>query len=97
MTLKMKKNVLTVCFLGFSFGVTASTLEECAKLLPEGHEYKVEITLDVDKTTNEPTFTGSFGVTGGTDTPEGFDIGEFVECAGPLIKSLDIETPTHNE
>ena len=89
----MNKNLLIVSLLGFSLGATASTLEDCTKLLPEGHRYKVEITLDVDKTTQEPTFTGSFEVTGGADTPEDFDIGEFAECAGPLIKTVDTGIP----
>ncbi|MCA3908296.1 hypothetical protein JKP30_21175 [Vibrio vulnificus] len=91
MMVKMKKSVLTICLLGFSLGAAASTLEDCAKLLPQGHEYKVEIILDVDKTTQDPTVTGSFGVTGGANAPESFDISDFVECAGPLIKTVDTE------
>lgn len=63
--LKMKSSVLAVCLFGFSMSATASTLEECAKLLPDGHTYKVEIILDVDKTEKDPTVKGSFGVTGG--------------------------------
>ncbi|RZR03064.1 hypothetical protein D8T43_22775 [Vibrio vulnificus] len=81
-----------VILSGFSLGATASTLEDCAKLLPEGHQYKVEIILDVDKTTQKPIVTGSFGVTGGAEAPENFDISEFVECAGPLIKTVASET-----
>ncbi|EAQ54386.1 hypothetical protein MED222_14850 [Vibrio sp. MED222] len=90
--LKMKSSVLVVCLFGFSVGATASTLEECAKLLPDGHTYKVEIILDVDKTDKEPTVTGSFGVAGGADAPVTFDIGDFVECAGPLIKTVDTDS-----
>lgn len=87
----MRKVALTILF-GISTGAYASTLEECAKLLPDGHEYKVEITLDVDKTTQKPLITGSFAVTGGADNRETFDISEFVTCAGPLIKTVDTET-----
>ena len=86
------RKVALVILTGISLGSTASTLEDCAKLLPEGHQYKVEITLDVDKTTQKPRVTGSFGVTGGADAPESFDISEFVECAGPLIKTVETET-----
>ncbi|MEZ9514356.1 hypothetical protein AB4354_01705 [Vibrio splendidus] len=54
------------------FGFSISTLEECAKLFPDGHTYKVEIILDADKTEKCPTVKGSFGVTGGADTPDTF-------------------------
>ncbi|MCS0432556.1 hypothetical protein [Vibrio diabolicus] len=47
--------------------------------------------MDVDKTTQKPAVTGSFDVTGGADTSESFDISEFVECAGPLIKTVETE------
>ncbi|WP_135443018.1 hypothetical protein [Vibrio tasmaniensis] len=92
MMLKMTSSVLAVCLFALSVGANASTLEECAKLLPDGHTYKVEIILDVDKTDKDPTVTGSFGVTGGADAPETFDIGDFVECAGPLIKTVDTDS-----
>ncbi|MEZ8466077.1 hypothetical protein AB6D04_17595 [Vibrio splendidus] len=92
MMLKMKSSVLAVCLFGFSMSTTASTLEECAKLLPDGHTYKVEIILDVDKTEKDPAVKGSFGVTGGADAPDTFDIGDFVECAGPLIKTVDTDS-----
>ncbi|EMV9345908.1 hypothetical protein AADU82_004681 [Vibrio alginolyticus] len=90
MVVKMRKIALVI-LSGISLGASASTLEDCAKLLPEGHQYKVEIVLDVDKTTQKPVVTGSFDVTGGADTPESFDISEFVECTGPLIKTVETE------
>ncbi|MEZ9653292.1 hypothetical protein AB4277_01225 [Vibrio splendidus] len=74
------------------FGFSISTLEECAKLFPDGHTYKVEIILDADKTEKCPTMQGSFGVTGGADAPDTSDIGDFIECVGPLLKALDIDT-----
>ncbi|CAK1795020.1 putative exported protein [Vibrio crassostreae] len=86
------RKIALVMLLGISLGATASTLEDCAKLLPEGHQYKVEIVLDVDKTTQKPIVTGSLDVTGGADSPESFDIIGFVECAGPLIKTVKTET-----
>lgn len=88
----MSKSVLTVCLFMVSLGATASTIEECTKHLPEGHEYQIEIVLDVDKTGLEPTVKGSFDVTGGSDSQESSDINDFVECAAPLIKSVDVET-----
>ncbi|MGD8231591.1 hypothetical protein [Vibrio sp. TRT 1302] len=88
----MKKSLLLIGLLSTSLGVSAATLEECTKLLPDGYEYTVDITFNVDKTKSEPVVTGSFGVTGGTDTPENFDISAFVECAGPLLKNVNSET-----
>lgn len=85
----MKKSLLLICLSSVSLGTTAKTLEECTELLPEGHTYKVDITFDVDKTKPTPVVTGSFGVTGGTDTSENFDISDFVECAAPLLKNID--------
>lgn len=91
MKVDMKKSWLVICLSGISWGTSAATLEECTKLLPDGYEYKVEITFDVDKRESTPVVTGNFGVTGGTDSPENFDIDAFVECAGPLIKRIDEE------
>lgn len=96
MKVKMKKSLLVIFLSGISWGTYAATLEECTKLLPDGHEYKVEITFDVDKRESTPIVTGSFGVTGDTDSPENFDIGAFVECAGPLIKRVDEEKAESN-
>jgi len=80
------KRILLITF--FSFGVSAEsmTLEDCVILLPEGEKYKVEIVLDVDKTTKKSAVTGNFSVTGGSDSSGKFDIRDFVNCASPIIK-----------
>ncbi|WP_392339613.1 hypothetical protein [Moritella marina] len=88
----LRKIFVSFGLLTFSLSAASATLEECAMLLPEGHEYKIEITLDVDKTANNPSFSGSLSVEGGVEQASDFDIREFAECAGPLIKNVEVDT-----
>lgn len=76
------------CFQFVSFGAFSTTLEQCTEFLPEGHEYRVEITLDVDRVSSQAIVSGDFSVTGRTEDSQKFDVSKFVECAAPLIKSL---------
>ena len=90
---KLTNRMTLVAFCILSFNAQANTsqksVESCSKLLPEGHNYEISITASVDKTADTPTVTGEFSVTGGTDDVINFDITDFVECVGPLIKNVD--------
>ena len=79
------KKVILIFLSGFCISAESLTLKDCTKHLPEGHKYKVEIVLDVDKTTKKSVVAGNFSVTGGSDSSEKFDIRDFVNCASPLI------------
>lgn len=96
---QIRKILVSLGLLTFSVGAFSATLEECSALLPEGHSYKVSIILDIDKSAEKapdtPSFSGEFSVSGGTDEALNFDIREFVECAGPLIKN--VETDSQNK
>ncbi|MBW3694923.1 hypothetical protein EK599_04420 [Vibrio sp. T187] len=62
------------------------SIERCTRFLPEGQKFEITITGISDSTKGEPNFEGSFSVDGGTEDINSFDIGDFVECVGPLIK-----------
>lgn len=83
--------LVALCLLTFNAQANTSqqSVESCSELLQEGHNYEISITANVDKTTNIPSFTGEISVTGGNDGVTNFDISEFVECIGPLIKNID--------
>lgn len=87
-----KQFLISVCFLSVNFGVSAenqrSTLEGCADLLPNGHNYEVVIKLQVDKASEKTNFNGDLSVEGDTDDSQNFNIGKFVECVAPLIKNI---------
>lgn len=85
----IQKVLISLSLATFSVGAFSTTLEDCSTLLPEGYAYKVEITLNVDKSSAEPDLSGNFSVTSGVDEAVDFDISEFVECAGPLIKNAE--------
>lgn len=76
-------------FSSFADSTTSSSIESCSTLLPDGHSYEVTIKTTIDKTSKLPTFNGEFSVNGGADEAQNFDISEFVECVGPLIKNID--------
>jgi len=90
---KLTNRITLVAFCILSLNAQANTsqqsVESCSELLPEGQNYEISITASVDKTADTPSFTGEFSVTGGTDEVTNFDITEFVECVGPLIKNID--------
>ncbi|WP_114765620.1 hypothetical protein [Vibrio rhodolitus] len=81
-------------FALFSLTLTANVyaygkvenIENCAKLLPDGHQYRVSIQLNVDKTQEPNVFDGDFAVGGDIEEEQRGEIQPFVECVGPLIK-----------
>ncbi|MGF1755777.1 hypothetical protein L4C33_19565 [Vibrio makurazakiensis] len=89
----LRQIIISLGLFSLNSVAVSATLEECSNLLPEGHEYKIEITLDVDKTSSDTSTSGNFSVTGGADQPSSFDISAFVECAAPLIKNVEDENP----
>lgn len=86
-----RMTLVALCIFSFNTQANSSqkSVESCAKLLPEGHNYEISIIASIDKTADTPNFTGEFSVTGGTDDVMNFEITDFVECVGPLIKNLD--------
>ncbi|GAB2643327.1 hypothetical protein [Vibrio panuliri] len=91
---------LAIFALGVATNVYAygdiHNIENCAKLLPEGHQYTVSIQVSVDKTQTPSLFKGDFSVDGNVDQAQQFDIEPFVECVGPLIK-VEVEPISEEE
>lgn len=77
--------VLGITSNAYGYGQTEN-IENCAKLLPEGHQYEVLIQVSVDKTSQTSVVTGDFSVNGDIDSQYEKQIQPFVECVGPLIK-----------
>ncbi len=78
--------LVSVTFAGFD---TGPTIQECAKLLPQGKSYAYAIEGTVDTTGAEPKMTGTFtvGETAEQDTAVvAKDVQGFSRCVEALIK-----------
>jgi hypothetical protein len=63
-----------------------STIEQCAGLLPQGKNYKFEVTGSVDTTGSAPKLSGEMSVSDGTQVDRTAESAAFGECIARLIK-----------
>ncbi|ROV57468.1 hypothetical protein EGH82_22915 [Vibrio ponticus] len=71
-------------------------IENCAKLLPEGHQYAVSIQVNVDKTRQPSTVAGQISVNADTDSQFEKQVQPFVDCVGSLVK-VEVEPISEEE
>lgn len=67
----------------------ASTIESCASLLPEGHEFTLNIEGEINTKLSPREFNGNLGLSDGTtiENPElQKKVMPFIECVSPLLK-----------
>ncbi|WP_194436485.1 hypothetical protein [Vibrio fluminensis] len=77
--------VLAITSNAYGYGQTEN-IENCARLLPEGHQYNVSIQVSVDKISQPSVVTGDFSVDSDGSKQYEKQIQPFVECVSPLIK-----------
>lgn len=64
----------------------ASTIEQCAGLLPHGKTYTFEVSGSVDTTGSAPELSGEMSVSDGTQVDRTAESAAFGECIAKLIK-----------
>jgi hypothetical protein len=64
----------------------ASTIEQCATLLPPGRTFSFELTGTIDTTGPVPKLSGQLSVSDATLEDSGDDGAAFGECLGKLIR-----------
>ncbi len=89
--------------LGLVFAVTAaavvsikaaepgsSTIKSCASLLPEGHEFNVNLRADISTKSGAPTFHADLVVTDGSGTlPASFSDEQVYPFLGCVVELLE--------
>lgn len=63
-----------------------ATIEQCARLLPQGKVYTFEIKGEVDATGSAPQLSGEMSVSDGTDVDRSEETAAFGQCMGKLIR-----------
>ncbi|MGF1908637.1 hypothetical protein L4C38_04230 [Vibrio kasasachensis] len=66
-----------------------NTIESCASLLPEGHEFTLNIEGEINTKLSPRMFNGNLGLSDGTniEDPElQKSVMPFIECVSPLLK-----------
>jgi len=65
---------------------SASTIEQCAHLLPKGKQYTFVVDGTIDSTAAAPVVHGQLSLSDGTNADLTKDAGPFAECFAKLVR-----------